>query len=284
MTTDQREQLLELVERLTTATLDADGRVQLQNLLAGDVEAQDVYTDYMHLHASIMYWSGGEKEAISSQPLAVSDQPSASFDAHPTPRSKSWLDRASRHPLMPSIGVAVAIFVAVVLAAALTPVGQWIAGGGGDDKNDLKPAAEPEFVARLSNWHNAVWLDDTRPPLRDPRLAVGRRLVLGSGFAEITYDTGARVLLEGPAEFEVLTLKEGRLQVGKATVLCAVKRAEGFVIDTPTTRFEDLGTEFGVVVMASGAARFASWSSADAHSQFSSRDAVETLTTCNVDD
>ena len=38
MTTDHREQLLELVERLTTATLDADGRAQLQNLLAGDVE------------------------------------------------------------------------------------------------------------------------------------------------------------------------------------------------------------------------------------------------------
>ena len=150
---------------------------------------------------------------------------------------------------MPSIGIAVAIFVALFVGMALTPVGQWIAGGGGgDNKKDVKPATDSKHVAILNHRHNAVWLEGTRPPLNDPRLNVGRRLKLASGLIEIKYNTGARVVIEGPAEFEVVGKKNGYLQFGKLRARVEDETAKGFIVDTPTSQVEDLGTEFGVTV------------------------------------
>ena len=187
-------------------------------------------------------------------------------------RSKSWLNRASRHPVVPSLGVAVALFAALFVGMAVTPMGQWIVGGGGDNKKDMKPATETKHVAILNNWHNAVWSEGTRPPLNDPRLKIGRRLKLASGLIEIKYNTGARVVIEGPAEFVVGRKAEegsrhkgtkahrkeeansGFLKLGRLVARVEGKEAKGFTIDTPVGRVEDLGTEFVVDVSERGEA------------------------------
>ena len=86
---------------------------------------------------------------------------------------------------------------------------------------------------------------------------------------EITYNTGAKVLLEGPVTYQVES-NGGYLSVGKLTGKLE-KKAEGgrrkaeetdnqkfpfplppspFVVRTPTATVTDLGTEFGVEVTA----------------------------------
>ena len=271
---DGDHELAELLAAMVEGELDVTQHGRLAELVGKDQDTLDWYADYMINHALL--------RAKQVPPIA-STQPAAdiTLPASPpsSPRSKSWLNRASRHPKVPSIAIAVAVMAAVILAAAVTPVRQWLAGSG-DGKDELTPAEKPEYVAILNNRHNAVWLEGTRPPLRDPRLKVGRRLALASGLAEITYNTGARVVLEGPAEFVVGWAKgegegqhalggnpanddapfvlppphnSGYLAHGKLVARVEGEEAKGFVVATPTAQVEDLGTEFAVEVDRMGA-------------------------------
>ena len=71
---------------------------------------------------------------------------------------------------------------------------------------------------------------------------------------EITYDTGAKVILQGPVTYSV-EANGGYLAVGKLTGKLEKKGSSlqprilnPFVIRTPTATVTDLGTEFGVEV------------------------------------
>ena len=102
-------------------------------------------------------------------------------------------------------------------------------------------------------------------------VSLGDKFALASGLMEITYDTGAKVILQGPVTYEVESASGGYLAVGKLTAKLE-KKAEGsnpqslipnpsslstihsplFTIKTPTATVTDLGTEFGVEVDKSG--------------------------------
>jgi hypothetical protein len=97
-------------------------------------------------------------------------------------------------------------------------------------------------------------------------LFLADRVDVRSGMLEITYDTGARVLLQGPVTYEVNSASGGYLTVGKLTAKLE-KRADNrtaspsvgplqpsplFTIATPTAIITDIGTEFGVEVTKDG--------------------------------
>ncbi|MGI9428235.1 MAG: FecR domain-containing protein [Bythopirellula sp.] len=74
----------------------------------------------------------------------------------------------------------------------------------------------------------------------------GTLLALAEGEVELTYDTGTKILLVGPAEFVVETAG-GKLQRG-GLVASVTEEGHGFTIETPNGKIVDLGTEFGVAV------------------------------------
>jgi hypothetical protein len=120
-------------------------------------------------------------------------------------------------------------------------------------------------VARLIRTSEAVW---QRPDATADGavLTFGQKLSLQSGLAEIAFDSGVQVILEGPADFEVGSRKseveqeEVRVQGSDENNACVLtlgkivahvpKQARGFSVDTPSMRIVDLGTEFGVEVKA----------------------------------
>ena len=107
-------------------------------------------------------------------------------------------------------------------------------------------------VARVTGLSGCVWPEGT-PPLKfgDP-LVPGHRLKLEQGVLQLTYDTGAKVTVEGPVDMVMTTAIEARISTGK--IAAAVPRfARGYTIFTPTAEVVDLGTEFGVSVDESGA-------------------------------
>ena len=59
-----------------------------------------------------------------------------------------------------------------------------------------------------------------------PAVPLGRKYELASGLMEITYDTGAKVILQGPVTYEVESANGGFLSVGKLTAKLE-KKAEG---------------------------------------------------------
>jgi hypothetical protein len=96
-------------------------------------------------------------------------------------------------------------------------------------------------------------------------LHLGDRLALRSGLLEITYGTGAKVILQGPVSYKIESPAGGYLSVGKLTAKLEKKsevrgqRSETanqkseiinhqFAIRTSTAVVTDLGTEFGVEV------------------------------------
>ena len=80
---------------------------------------------------------------------------------------------------------------------------------------------------------------------------------------EITYDTGAKVILQGPVTYEVESKDGGFLSLGKLTAKLdkrsepanqksEIRNQKLFAVRTPTATITDLGTEFGVEVQNSG--------------------------------
>ena len=249
-------ELHDLIELACENRLTADDVSRLEVLLLDHPAEQQYYLDCLQAQASL------------ERSCTKSDEPVGHTALDLAPRPKSLMQWASRHPRVPAFAVTVAIFLAVLLTMAATPVSQWIAGNGGNIEQDTKPAAEAEHVAILNNWQNAKWLGDSRPPLNNPRLNIGTRLVLASGKIEVKYLTGARVVIEGPAEFVVggqasgdqavrsqeKKANSGYLAVGSLVARVEGEEAQGFTIDTPNARVEDFGTEFGVEVLGSGVA------------------------------
>jgi hypothetical protein len=109
---------------------------------------------------------------------------------------------------------------------------------------------------------------------------LGRKFVLESGFVEITYQTGAKVVLQGPAIFDVTSPAGGYLTFGRLTAKLEsgsrskVRGMENhgsesngqrssnpkssavmFAVRTPTAVVTDLGTEFGVEVRKDGSTK-----------------------------
>src|SRR5436190_16745036 len=76
-------------------------------------------------------------------------------------------------------------------------------------------------------------------------------LAIESGAIQIEFFSGARVILEGPAEFELVSTSEAKCSRGKLRAFVP-PQAHGFIIRTPAMMVQDWGTEFGLRVDPAG--------------------------------
>ncbi len=83
-----------------------------------------------------------------------------------------------------------------------------------------------KFIGRISGMVDVKWADPQTATVYGANVAVGRKYALASGLLEITYDMGAKVLLQGPVSYEVDSPESGSLSVGKLTAKLE-KRGEG---------------------------------------------------------
>lgn len=101
-------------------------------------------------------------------------------------------------------------------------------------------------VATLIDSINAKWADVEGEMNSGTSIATGNKsLLLREGYAEILFDNQAKVILEGPSEFQVLSEDQIKLNYGRLYAIVP-REAIGFAIKTPSSQIVDLGTEFGV--------------------------------------
>jgi hypothetical protein len=89
-------------------------------------------------------------------------------------------------------------------------------------------------VGRITGMVDCRWKEGTADrgqaaecrTLPSPLIRLGDKFALASGLMEITYDTGAKVILQGPVIYEVDSINGGFLSVGTLTARVE-KRAEG---------------------------------------------------------
>ena len=216
-------ELNELCSALVDGSITDVQRARLSQWLASSDEARQFYVRYAGMSASLCeYASELQVEApdVARTPARVI-------------RPAIWWTFCS------------------LAAAALVMVGLWISTGPRNDD----AAAElntGEFVASVTGAKDCRWGSPAGVLRPGDHLRHGQQVELLSGFAEITFDCGAQITLEGPALLDVnsawgAVLRRGTLRAN------VPPEAIGFRVSNPAVEVVDLGTEFSMVADASGA-------------------------------
>ena len=217
-------ELSELCNAVVDATLTDEQRARLEQWLATSEEARRYYVRALGLSASLFHYAS---EMQADAPDAVAPPPRF------FPAAFGW-------------------WAGGLAAAAAVVLGFWFAQPG--KRADPAAASSPtEYVARLTGAKNCEWVDPLQALLPGARVRKGQRLELKQGFAQVTFDSGAQVVLEGPSSLDVNSPWDGTLRRGglKAYV---PPEAIGFRVSNLSVEVLDLGTEFTMIADAGGGA------------------------------
>ncbi len=272
------EWVRDLAARYCDGLLSREETAAFETRLHADPKALEHFVLYMELHAQIA-WNvraeveDGQRETPSRE--LPKKEPVGSFppSASATTPGPIILDLA---PVANSPGglFTSGTLLSYTVSAAVVLLGLWLGwisylpNAPGVAQQSQLPATknvEPEmnFVARVTGLEDCQFVAGSETAERS-FVPIGRQYVLQSGLLEITYDSGAKVILQGPARFEVDSAMGGFLTSGKLTAQIEKKPpakpvtspsdatvaepAPLFTVQTPTAVVTDLGTEFGVAV------------------------------------
>ena len=217
-------ELLELIEAACNGELTTKDVERLEGILDADPTARRFYMRCMALDADLWLESGSSPEA-SPVPEAAFGPEAVSVPAPARRRSRKW------------IAAAAALVIAGMASLWLSYLVELRVFGG-------------QEAARLTRLAGARWSEAGAPD--GDALFIGQRLELAAGLAEVTFNGGARAILEGPATLEVESSSACRLAAGRLAVT-GHGDAGGFAVITPRARIVEVGAEFGVEIDARGA-------------------------------
>jgi ferric-dicitrate binding protein FerR (iron transport regulator) len=223
------DDLSALVCALVDGTIDGPGLARLEERLRGDREARDAFRDFMQME-SILTW-----ELVRLPPLGGEVEGPGGACDRPTPRWGGAWRRAAAW-LLPLVAAAVTAGVVAVIPMVR-------------HKDDRPGVGGRQQHARLVDATDARWAGGVRLEVGD-EIADGP-LRLEAGSAQLRFESGAVVTLNGPSEIE--TLGPNRLFLRNGNIVPFVPpTAKGFTVVSPTGEVIDLGTEFSVSVDARG--------------------------------
>jgi hypothetical protein len=106
--------------------------------------------------------------------------------------------------------------------------------------------AEGEVLATLGNAVGVAWIERTNETFVGDTFPAGR-LQIAAGAMQLDFKRGAHLVVEGPADVQLVSDNEAFLRFGKVTAHVP-DEAHGFKITSPAVAVVDLGTEFGLRV------------------------------------
>lgn len=278
-------ELYDLLHALSEQEITAGQVARLEELVRQDSALRRVYLVYMQWHATAERYGVPANGMSSPGPLlseaAVADttQPPAAgpvtvFRSPAASGQLSPVDRRAGAPLgLPGVGndaiqnhsswgLPTLAFGGVLVLIAAMLGGFWYTTGRLGDDSGLRdgtsagqarrseaPALSAVLVATLVDSADCVWTNLPFAARDNARLPSGW-VRLAAGMAQIKFDCGATVLLQGPAEFALDSDRCGTLRSGR--LVSKANAESGFTILTSNTEVVDLGTEFGVSADAGG--------------------------------
>jgi hypothetical protein len=232
VTPSEKELLAELIALSLEDTASASQLEQLRSLLASDEQALAMYTKQLALHG-LLTWVHEEQ----SSPSALATERLKRDSGNPPAGSSSELHRF----LNWRTWLTLAATLAVVGASSMFFLPRRAA---------VEPQP-PEPIARLVE-SDCTWQNPQSAVVPGTLLVAGQAIQIASGVAEVMFETGATVLIKGPAHLRLESASRAHLVAGKITA-DVPDAAVGFVITTATARVVDYGTRFGVGVDESSA-------------------------------
>lgn len=246
---DQTEELLALSSRHCENVITDSELQRLEQLLGSSSRLRHQYLAMMRLNADLMwmYRTGGGHpvESLSSDiPEEIAETPHVTTVV---PGDATWTttNGPSRRKFYGSL-LAVAALLLVILG-----ISAFIYRHSPPPSAGVPDRSSP-FVATLLSASTIVWSGSGDP------IDVGERINPGdiwleSGEAEWLFDSGARLVVSGPARLKVHSPLSAYLESG-TLVAHMPESAIGFQLQTATANLVDQGTEFGVVVESDGIA------------------------------
>jgi hypothetical protein len=291
---EHAQEILTLADAHVHGNLSADMAQRLERLVLEDAEARQLYVEYLqdsyHLHSLAAHALAADDEQQRGAEEVTGDQwPVISESATPCPAFPSTICYPLSTPYsfvgspLFSYLVAAVILGIGLLIGAVTHVSQTVqvvqktpspalGRGAGDEGSVAGDNVRSTVVGQITGTVDCEFAASSKTKDQRPKTAVsfGDKFTLVSGLLEITYNTGAKVILQGPVTYEVESPAGGFLSVGRLTASVADSKTKDrrpktkvphpssliphplFVVRTPTALVTDLGTEFGVEVSKEG--------------------------------
>lgn len=278
MTTTDREELFELFEALCEGIITPVQHRRLQQRLGADAQTRQFYFDYLDLRLQLRQW---QQASLGERLLGMA----AADDAPPAPiLTQSPPLHAPVSTYSPIGSFAFSYLVAALIVGVGLLIG-WVyhvpnprAAGPALAKVAPPPAPgtlpSPRaivVVGRVTATADCRWVDPKMRVAPYSYVPLDAKYMLVSGLLEITYDSGAKVIVQGPCIYQVDSrvggyLSQGRLTArvekrGETAIVAANQQlATGdprsssrfFTVRTPTAKVVDLGTQFCVEVDSAG--------------------------------
>ncbi|HEV7401923.1 MAG TPA: hypothetical protein VGO11_03320, partial [Chthoniobacteraceae bacterium] len=214
----RRNELRALFSALQDGTLSSEDHARLERALAADADARQLWFLHCDLETGLAEWAAAREQ-----------QPAANVIAAP----RSVFRRAWR-------------WAAPIAAMAALFVLTW-------RLVDRPPRTAPEAPATgLAVLGRTVGVEWEGEPLNPGTVLSRGTLRLKSGAALVEFYSGARVVVEGPAEFELLGAGEAYLHAGKINAHVPPP-ARGFAVGSANLKVVDHGTDFGFEIKADAA-------------------------------
>ncbi len=229
------DNLLKQIDSLISGDISNEEHDSLQARLKSDADARAVFRERMDMEAGLRTWAAETPAVVAL--ASRSDGP-----GQRAPRQLAFrFDRI------------VYVAVATIAAALLVMIGlNWAGLLGGSPTPVVKIAPDDDspgtqlvqHLGTLSQQDQCEWVS---PPILSGAKFLAGAYSLASGVAQLSFESGTDVILEGPCELVVLDGDSARLVNGNVFVN-VTELSNGFVLETPESRVIDQGTEFAVSI------------------------------------
>ena len=185
------DELSDLIEALCQDDIVPEQAVRLEQLVLSDLQVRQYYVRYLHLHASLGQVLPTHSVVTTSLPVFGDTILSTTV-----PGTVGWF----------SSGWPVAYLIATVICGVSLLIGSLVPVSQPEQvarqpsvpgRVLIEPKMEP--VGRITGMVHCRWADPSKAPGGYDHVSLRRRFELESGLMEITYDTGAKIILQGPA-------------------------------------------------------------------------------------
>jgi hypothetical protein len=214
-------ELIELTALFCEESLSPEQAARLESLVAESADARQYTLDSFHMHCELA-WEYRLAVPASSKSSGASGVAASLPDKPASRQLHRWLVGA----------------LALAMTAAIA-IGLTIA----DRKHHVINQASPPSIARIERINGVRWADAAAAP--GDSLAAGSKLAVRRGLVQIRFESGARVVLRGPAQIEMQSPTSVLLGDGELTAEAPLE-ARGFAVQTPNATIVDQGTRFGV--------------------------------------
>lgn len=210
---------------------------QFQAYLSSNPEAMQYYFDYLDINLGLQSDMKARLEALEQ-----------TFKTHHTQQPQAApqptvVRRAAF--LRYSVVASCALLLGLLLAWSFAG---YFPGNRAPDPQSGK--ANRTYLATLTRSTDCVWGSESPPEFSGQRL-MSEDLVLEQGVAEFRFDTGVRLIIEGPTKINLVTSCCAKLDYGKM-VLHGYEPAPEFSLITPLLTLHDIGTEYGAQIHPDG--------------------------------